>query len=61
VKNRFQNLHFKCNLQRYSACNTIDECFRLFDEDSSGEIDVDEMEMMQSLIGDFGGALQVDP
>ena len=51
---------FKCNLQRYSACNTIDECFRLFDEDSSGEIDVDEMEMMQSLIGDFGGALLVE-
>lgn len=40
-----------------AACNTIDECFRLFDEDGSGEIDVDEMEIMQSLIGDFGEEL----
>jgi len=40
-----------------AGCNTIDECFHLFDEDRSGEIDVEEMEQMQSLIGDFGEVL----
>jgi Ca2+-binding EF-hand superfamily protein len=37
-----------------AACITVDECFRLFDDDDSGEIDVEEMEQMQTLIGDFG-------
>ena len=40
-----------------AACNTIDECFRLFDDDDSGEVSVEEMEQMQSLIGDFGEEL----
>jgi len=61
---------FKFNLRRYAkdaklidpgevlaACNTIDSCFKLFDADQSGEIDVEEMEQMQSLIGDFGEVL----
>ena len=40
-----------------AACNTIDACFNLFDADMSGEIDLQEMELMASLIGDFGEML----